>query len=52
MLGRGAGEASGLSSYLELEHTVGTRAGGLAEIIRGPARRVGLELQTVRSEDV
>ena len=35
-----------------LEHTVGTRAGGLAEVIAGPARQVGLELQTVRAEDL
>jgi superfamily I DNA/RNA helicase len=35
-----------------LEHTVGTRAGGVAEVIAGPARQVGLELQTVRAEDL
>jgi superfamily I DNA/RNA helicase len=35
-----------------LEHTVGTRAGGLAEVIAGPAREIGVALQTVRAGDL
>ena len=35
-----------------LEHTVGTRAGGLAEVIADAARHVGIEVQTVRAEDL
>jgi ATP-dependent exoDNAse (exonuclease V) beta subunit len=35
-----------------LEHTVGSRAGGVAEILAGPAAQVGLELQSVRPEDL
>jgi DNA helicase-2/ATP-dependent DNA helicase PcrA len=35
-----------------LEHTVGTRAGGVAEVIAGSARQVGVVLQTVRAEDL
>jgi superfamily I DNA/RNA helicase len=35
-----------------LEHTVGTRAGGLAEIIAGPARHAGIEVEPIRAEDI
>jgi hypothetical protein len=35
-----------------LEHTVGTRAGGLAQIIAGVADHVGLGIETVRAEDL
>jgi superfamily I DNA/RNA helicase len=35
-----------------LEHTVGTRAGGLAQIIAGAAGHIGLDLQTVRADDL
>jgi UvrD-like helicase C-terminal domain len=35
-----------------LEHTVGTRAGGLAQIIAGVADDVGLGIETVRPEDL
>ena len=38
--------------FSSLEHAVGTRGGGLAEMIAGPARQVGLELHTVRAEDL
>jgi superfamily I DNA/RNA helicase len=35
-----------------LEHTVGTRAGGLAQIVAGAAEHVGLGVETVRPEDL
>jgi hypothetical protein len=35
-----------------LEHTVGTRAGGLAQTIVGAAGQVGIELETIRPEDL
>jgi superfamily I DNA/RNA helicase len=35
-----------------LEHTVGTRAGGLAESIAGATRHVGIEAEPVRAEDI
>ena len=35
-----------------LEHTVGTRAGGLAQIIAGAAGQIGLVIETIRPEDL
>jgi superfamily I DNA/RNA helicase len=35
-----------------LEHTVGTRAGGLAEMIAGAARHVGIDVEAVRPTDL